>query len=246
MSPRLFLLRFLRRWHARIGFSAMLFFLLLAITGLALNHGTALGLDAAYVHSAPLARWYGMKEQAPLAFRSTHHQLVSANGRWLLDGKAQGDELPPALGLVEVGDLVVIASEAALYLYGGDGRLVERLGREALPAVPIRALGRNSHDIVLRTPLGTFASPDALSWQTGAPATSWSEPAELPASQRRAYDGALAPGISAQQLLLDLHSGRLFGRYGPVFVDLLAFMLAALALSGAWLFVMPRRRRDRH
>src|SRR5438445_184683 len=49
MSPRLLLLRLLRRWHARIGFAAMLFFLILAVTGLALNHGPDLGLDGRFV-----------------------------------------------------------------------------------------------------------------------------------------------------------------------------------------------------
>ncbi|HKB63766.1 MAG TPA: hypothetical protein VKD03_12915, partial [Burkholderiales bacterium] len=88
MLLRLFLLRLLRRWHARVGFSAMLFFLILAVTGLILNHGAGLGLDGRYVHAGWLARWYGIQSEPPReAFRSGHHVLVAANGRWLLDGK---------------------------------------------------------------------------------------------------------------------------------------------------------------
>jgi hypothetical protein len=52
----------------------------------------------------------------------------------------------------------------------------------------------------------------------------------------------LEPGISVQRLLLDLHSGRFAGRYGPLAVDLLAVFLAVLSLSGAWLFLKPRHR----
>src|SRR5260221_13933957 len=65
MLLRLFLLRLLRRWHARIGFSAMLFFLILAVTGLILNHGEGLGLDGRYVHAGWLARWYGIQSNLP-------------------------------------------------------------------------------------------------------------------------------------------------------------------------------------
>src|SRR5258705_419069 len=79
MLLRLFLLRLLRRWHARIGFSAMLFFLILAVTGLVLNHGAWLGFDGRYVHAGWLARWYGIQSEAPReAFRSAHHVLGGA------------------------------------------------------------------------------------------------------------------------------------------------------------------------
>src|SRR5437764_6749045 len=67
MLAKLFLLRFLRRWHARIGFTAAVFFLFLAVTGLVLNHGTELGLDAKRVHSARLAHWYGVAAGPPRA-----------------------------------------------------------------------------------------------------------------------------------------------------------------------------------
>src|SRR2546430_16768885 len=103
MSPRLLLLRLLRRWHARIGFSALLFFLILAVTGLALNHGQSLGLDDRVVHAEWLARWDGNKSEPPKkVFRSGHHVLTEANGPWVLDGKISGRELPQPVGLVKL------------------------------------------------------------------------------------------------------------------------------------------------
>src|SRR5882762_659791 len=248
MSPRLILLRLLRRWHARIGFTAMLFFLFLAATGLALNHGRDLGLDGRFIHAEWLARWYGIKSEQPRhAFRSGRHVLIAANGRWLLDGRISGEKLPQPVGLVELADIFVVASGAALYVYRENGELIEKLGPGTLPGSPVRAIGSSARGIVLRTPSGIFASADALSWRP-APQRSvrWSAPAELSVSGRRAYEEALAPGISVQQLLLDLHSGRFAGRYGPLFVDLLALLLAILSLTGAWLFLVPRMHRGRH
>ncbi len=248
MLLRLFLLRLLRRWHARIGSSAMLFFLILAVTGLALNHGHDLGLDGRAVHAGWLARWYGIKTEPPRrAFRSEHHVLVAANGRWLLDGRASGQGLPEPLGLIELADIFVVASEAALYVFREDGELIEKLEPAALPGVPVRAIGSSARGIVLRTASGVFTSADALSWRPASQrSVLWSAPAELSAAQRQAYEEALTPGISVQQLLLDLHSGRFAGRYGPVFVDLLALLLAVVSLTGAWLFLVPRLHRGRH
>jgi hypothetical protein len=52
------------------------------------------------------------------------------------------------------------------------------------------------------------------------------------------------PGISLERLLADLHSGRILGREGPLLVDLLGLALAALGLSGTWVFARsPRRNR---
>jgi len=85
-----------------------------------------------------------------------------------------------------------------------------------------------------------------LSWQPAAQHSAlWSAPAELSAEERKSYGETLVPGISLQQLLLDLHSGRFAGSYGPLFVDLLAVLLAALSLSGAWFFLLRRLPRGR-
>jgi hypothetical protein len=248
MSPRVLLLLFLRRWHARIGLAAVVLLLFLAVTGVVLNHATDLGLDARYVHAAWLARWYGIAAESPRrAFRSGGHHLIAANGRWVLDGRVSDEKLPQPVGLVELPDMIVVASSASLYLYGKDGVLIDRLERNALPAVPVQAIGAGARQLVLRTASGTFETSDALSWQP-APreAIAWSSPVDLSIAERERYAEMLEPGISVQQLLLDLHSGRFAGRYGPLAVDLLAVLLGVLSLSGAWLFLKRKRRRERH
>jgi len=247
MSPRVLLLLFLRRWHMRIGLAAVVFFLFLAVTGVVLNHATGLGLDNRYVHAAWLARWYGIdQESQPRAFRSGGHDLVAANGRWVLDGRVSGDRAPPPIGLVELPDMVVVASSTSLYLYGKDGALIDRLETSALPAVPVQAIGADQRQLVLKTASGSFQSRDALSWHS-APrdGVAWSHPADLSAAERDRYAELLEPGISVQRILLDLHSGRFAGRYGPLAMDLIAIFLGVLSLSGVWLFFKRKHRRER-
>lgn len=248
MSPRVLLLLFLRRWHTRIGLAAVVFFLFLAVTGVVLNHAAELGLDNRYVHASWVARWYGISAERPRhAFRSGGHDLVAANGRWVLDGRLSGEKFPTPIGLVELPDMVVVASSTSIYLYGKDGALIDRLERNALPGVPVQAIGAGASQLVLRTPSGTFETSDALSWKR-APrdAIAWSAPADLSAAEGERYAQMLEPGVSVQRLLLDVHSGRFAGRYGPLVVDLLAVFLCVLSLSGAWLFFKRKHRRERH
>jgi len=99
----------------------------------------------------------------------------------------------------------------------------------------------------VRTASGTFESSDALSWQRAArDAFVWSSPADLSPDERERFAGMLQPGISVQRLLLDLHSGRIAGRSGPLVMDLIAVFLGVLSLSGAWLFFKRKHRRERH
>jgi uncharacterized iron-regulated membrane protein len=245
MPFKLRLARNLRRWHARIGFAALLFFLLMAVTGVALNHGTALGLDSRYVHAEWIARWYRVRQEQPQqAYRTARHLLVAANGRWLLDGSPTGEDMPQPLGLVEIGDLLVVGGERSLHVYRGDGALVDRLDGYALPGVPLKAIGAGDDELVVQTAAGPFSSTDVLSWRPGEPkVVAWSTPTPLAASDREAYARHLMPGVPVQRILLDLHSGRFLGSFGPFLFDVVAIVLTILALSGAWMFLAPRLRR---
>lgn len=51
---------FLLRWHWRIGLTAAIFLLIIAVTGLALNHARLLGLDKTYLDQEWVMKTYNM------------------------------------------------------------------------------------------------------------------------------------------------------------------------------------------
>src|SRR5581483_8777451 len=157
--------------------------------GVIANHGDVLGLDGARVHSEWLDRWYGIAAEPPRAvFRAGSHELVAANGRWLLDARPAGDERPQPVGLVELGDLLGVACPRSLYLLRADGRLVDRLEGAALPAAPVDSVGSDGAEVVVRTPAGTYASTDVVSWRPARPrGVAWSVPVELSGADRERY-----------------------------------------------------------
>jgi hypothetical protein len=232
----------LRRWHRRIGIAAALFVVLLALSGVVLNHPGAGGLDQRKVHSALLARWYGLEPQAPRSvYRAGAHRLAWANGTWLLDGRRIAEDAPTPVGMVQFRRHIYIATSDALFEYGPDYALVEKMSAAALPAVPIRALGAHGERLFVRGPTASFATGDRLRWErAGAEPPTWSTPQPIPAAVGAELAERLVPGISLQQLLADMHSGRILGRRGPWIVDFLALSLAFLALTGTWLFARRR------
>ena len=54
-------LRSLFLWHRYMGLAAALFVVLLASTGLLLNHTERLGLAQRYISAGPLLDWYGIE-----------------------------------------------------------------------------------------------------------------------------------------------------------------------------------------
>jgi len=244
MRGKHYALRLLRRWHARFGVFAIVFFLLLAVSGIALNHASELRLEGRKVHVAWLARWYGLKTDPPSGiYRAGDHILAWGNGMWLLDMKIIAENMPPPVGMIEASGVVYIATVDTLFAYTSDHRLIEKIPASALPAVPISAIGIKDKRVELRAGAEVFASADSLSWKR-APAdkVAWSTAQPIPPSLQHNLAALLVPEIPLSKLISDIHSGRVFGKYGTLVVDALGLLLIILGLSGAWVFLRSRHR----
>lgn len=244
MSVRTRLIRLLRHWHARIGVLAALFFIFLVVSGIALNHTDALRLDQRKVSAHWLMQWYGLKAERPAQGYLFDQGYFSWSGQqWVMDGQVIGVNDPP-LGATEVAGTRYVATASALYLYLPDGRLVDKLQGAALPATPLLRIGSHEALLLADTPQGVFASSDGLTWQPHPAAEdAWVQVQPLPLQARQHLAALFAPSLPLERVLLDLHSGRLFGRYGPLLMDMIAGILMLLALSGVWIYWRTIRKR---
>ncbi|MGZ8983361.1 MAG: PepSY domain-containing protein [Methylotenera sp.] len=262
-------MRFVRHWHARAGVLLATFFLFLAVSGLALNHTDALGLAKQHINTHWLMRWYGLKPSVPTRgylFRDGY--LASTEARWVMDGRilvnqslAEDNQTP--VGAITWGAMRAVANADNLFLYLADGRMVDKLSSAALPGSPIKRLGTigsgSATQLVLQTAQGSFATTDGLTWQTlvfdqqgaldqqgasGQPV--WSDEQALPSTLSASLNMAFAPSLPLERIILDLHSGRIFGRYGPLLMDISALGLIILSLSGIWIYLRTARRQSRH
>ncbi len=235
-----------RLWHRRIGLAVSVLLAILALTGVLLNHSQSLGLDRTRITYSWLADWYGLRPVAP----PVHYRVGEAWASWIdgaayLHGRRVSTMSGEPVGAVEIDSLVLLATSTALALVTPDGELVERVGVEFLPGAIRRIGGTPDGRVAIQAPSGRFVGDsELLTWNELQVDAIWSERAEPPKAvqdlQLAAFRGG---GLPVSRVLLDLHSGRLFGSAGVTIVDITAILLVVLVGTGLANWVGRRTRR---
>ena len=225
------------RWHRRIGLIAALLVLVLAVSGVALTHGGALGLDGRHVGAGWLLNWYGLTPpRAPTSFHAGVDWVSGLEGRVYVNGRPVADRFGEIEGAVRSNGILVIAAADELLLLTPKGEVLEQLSGTSLPG-RIEALGAGRDGrLIVRTATGLFHSnPEFTAWQPSDLGTVWAQAAPAPEEVReqvlRAYRGE---GLTWERVMLDLHSGRILGAFGPYLMDIAALFLVLLAATGLW------------
>ena len=227
-----------RRWHGLVGAIIVFFLVYLLVSGLAINHVEILKLDKREVSYPWLLRWYGIHVADPTQGYLMGKSYFSwDDDKWVLDDKLASSSAGQPVGAVGVRGINYVATATALYLYQSDGQLLNKVEKQSLPAYPILALGTMGRNVMVQTPSAVFASVDGLNWEkSNSTGMTLSSLQDLPADVKRRSADILALGIPLQRILLDLHSGRIFGRYAIWVMDIASLVLFALGLSGFWLY----------
>ena len=235
----------LMRWHRRAGLAAGLLVLLAAITGVLINHADALGLPQRLLRAEWLLRWYGI--DAPRL-----QAALPLQGRWLSQwgSVVYLDATPLRLPAVQrmagaialAPGLWLVADRGQALLLDAQGGLVEalpypagfaarRVGASADPALALIE-GEDGSRLVADADGAALRPADAGLARTAVP---WAEAVSLPDALRERIEASVAGvGVSAERVLLDLHSGRWLGHAGVWLMDAAAFALLLLAGTGGW------------
>lgn len=230
--------------HRRMGLVSALFVLLLSITGLLLHYTNALGLDQSSVGSPMLLKWYGIEApQADVAYEAGGKTIVQIERSLFLGERRLAGEYAPLVGIAAAPFGFVIATGDELLLTTEAGELIEVLATEHGLPLPITGLASDPQQIVLRGGGSSYSADlDALEFsEIEGVDIVWSEPVlvsqQLAEQLAQQYAASL---ISWERVLLDLHSGQLFGALGRIIVDVMAVLFILMALTGVWIW--SRRR----
>jgi hypothetical protein len=243
-----------RHWHRRIGLFAALFVIVLLVTGILLNHTEDLKLDSRYVGSSALLDWYGIQAPAkPVSYAAGGHWITQLGERVYFDGHELLNDTGTLIGALTLDDRIIVAIEGRLLLFTAKGERLESLG--GADGVPggMRAIGTKADRLVVRASHGDYLTDkDGLRWEesekegdvhTPVEGVVWAEQAAAPAAlQQLLAESYRGRGLSAERVLLDLHSGRILGWGGVWLVDAVAVLLMVLALSGVWMWLRLVRR----
>ena len=241
-------------WHRYMGLVLALFALLFAVTGLILNHTEELALDDRYVRSKSLLRLYGITAPAiETTFFTGSHWASQLGERLYLDDR----ELPVTteytlIGAAQTSRFLALCTAEEIVLLSMHGELIDMLGPEAHVPAPIVRFGiTQNHELVVQTPQDTYISDDeVMKWRDediDVPLVTWSKRAYMPSDLREKIEQLyLRKGLPFERVVLDLHSGRIFGLAGTLVFDAAGIILILLALTGLGLWYIRLRKRQLH
>lgn len=233
-------------WHRYLGLCAAAFVVVLSATGLLLNHTDDLQLDRQHLANKVLLDWYGVPDHFPArAYGTANHWVINIDQHVYLGDKPLAGVSMPLIGVSEFQQMVVLADEHQLALLTPSGELVERIDAgQGLPCTP-QSIGVTSQSrLAIRCKDGSLQeSEDLLNWQPTKSGADWSSAgtppqALLDAAQMHARHSVL----TLERALLDLHSGRLFGRAGVWLFDIAGVLMLLLAGTGVWHWAKRKRK----
>jgi len=240
-------LRSMYNWHRYLGVTAAIFVVILALSGLALNHTEQLNLDERHIKNSWLLAWYGIPTPEVRAYRIGNKWISQWGDCVFMETHLVSKDTEMLIGAVDLGHMIVLGFQNRLSLLTPEGQHIESLGiAHGLPDT-LKAIGlTRSNQMIIKSEHGFYISEDDFtSWSRVLPNnnTDWANPGTLPDTiYHHLFDEFRGNELTAERIMLDLHSGRIFGNWGVYLMDGAAIILLFLAGSGVWIWVVRHVR----
>lgn len=231
--------RFLWVWHRRLGLVAALFLVWLSVSGVLLNHTSAVGLSKSILPATiapavfPIQQYPHYQSQHRLGeFTQFRHTLY-------LDKRSVSHCEGGFYGVSRFDQEYWAACGQQLIVLDAHGLYVESVDSIFGLPTPVEKIGVCGSGLCIQT-LGK-------KYRLGRNRTDWSVHTgevlwENDVSNELRYD--LDPSIhNWERLILEAHSGRIFGNAGVMVFDLIALFCILLAFSGCYVWWGDHRRR---
>ena len=234
-----------RRTHRAFAMASLIFLILIALSGLILNHADFLGLSKRHASGALMLRIYGI-EAPPIdvAFEARGMVFATAASMLFADGILFANDASELRGAVANNNGMVIATANEFFITTPDAVLVERFVPEISQA--LSKLGTDGNRMIAAIDDRVFEfDADRVSLtevdRNTIDNVRWSEPT-MPDSDLQLLIGeaALGQSLNWERVLVDLHSGRILPTVGRYVADLVALSLLYLSMTGVLLWLRRR------
>lgn len=233
------IIRHLREWHRRLGIFAAFFLIFLSVTGIALNHTTLFSLAHQSITNSMLLNHYGIKPPSDVRFYQEKQWLVADQLVWL-DEKLVFESDEPIVSISKFDAYYLLATKSQLVIFTPSGDLVDKLDSSSDLPTPLLAMSSNQA-LILKTPEGYYqGDSDFFEWQKVNTLVEpvWATNVTVTKDEFNfAQKQYRSQFLNWERVILDVHSGRLFGNVGVFFMDIVAIMLILLSISGIYIWL---------
>lgn len=233
-------------WHRYAGLFAVIFVILITLTGIALNHTDNFALKSQHLSSKLILDLYNIQTPSKILRFKTNNRIITQADDLLFIDKNSVIPIEATLkGVYEFNGILVVALTNQLLLLDSNNLLVETL--QAADGVPknIDYIGMDAHQRfnIIANGRGYLLQNDLTLKKNQLSADyTWLNPEPISDILRddinQLYRSKI---ISLETFVLDIHSGRFFGQYGTLFFDVVGFVLIFLAVTGVIIWLRHRR-----
>lgn len=237
-------LRLWRHWHKQCGVFSALVLIFLSVSGIALNHTESIDLAKVKIESTWWLDHYGVKKPHQVRAFDEGNIIVADTYIWLNEKT-----------VIEVESNVLAAYYDQAYfwvytpnelnIYTPEGELADQIN--ALSGLPqhISHVSKQGDYIIVKNSQGTYiAHSQVLEWEAyekGIQPIWIKEYTLTPHKVEAAGSLYRSQFLSLERIIVDAHSGRIFGLIGILFMDFIALLLILLSCSGLYIWLRQRK-----
>jgi len=255
------MIKHLREWHRKLGIIAAFFLIFLSVTGVALNHIDLFSLVKHKIKATWLLNYYGIKPPKDVHFHVNNKLIITDELIWF-DNKLlfNNERNAPIVSVGQFSHYIYLATATKLMLFNLQGELIDQLDETMGLPVPIDSVAKTQQSFIISSKQAMYQSDtDFISWQL-LPANTISRNitgqlispkklafkhnAEVPSALKiNAIENYRSQFLSWEKVILDIHSGRILGLFGVLFMDFMALLLILLSISGVYIWLRYARNK---
>lgn len=233
--------------HRYLGLAVAISLVWLSATGIFLNHTEDLKLDEKHIDNALLSQLYGLSTpELGNSFQFDKDWVIQYGEAFHFNNQVLMEQSKPIVAALKNDNMYVVATQNKAHLFTLQGELIDQLKTpEAL-----QQMAWLDQKLTIQTTKNTYqANDDITEWQlfdSKNKTINWSKETQLPVEQQKTLEAKYrGQGPTLEQVILDTHSGRLFGMVGVYFADLIAVLTIILTLLGVYLWSRRLKRGSR-
>jgi hypothetical protein len=231
------------KFHRFLGLICFPFIILMASTGMVLNHTDDFKLSRIELRWNWLMSWYDMEKPKDLLVFSENNKIITQIGKRIyLNSKEILTSEQPLIAIKAYKEEIFIILKNKALIITPEGDLIEKIENHHGFPTPVDKCGiMDRSTLIIQSNDELFiCDSDNLEFktQTHSKGIKWItadiNPNQISQELLNNYSGK---GINAHKLITDLHNGFFFTSFGKYLLDIIGLLFIFLSGTGLWVYL---------